>query len=279
MRGLRAFDAAQQRSRWLALPVAVFKKFFDDNGGQFAGLMAYYGFFSLFPLLLVLVTVLGLVLHGDVSLQHRIEDSSLAQFPIIGTQIRSSIRSLNGGVFPLAIGLVGAVWGGLAFTKATQIALDRVWAVPQEHRHSFVRSKLRGVMLLAVLGGVNVVTTALDGFVVAGGDLPQRLGALGASIILDFGLFVAVFVLMTSYPATVREILPGAIVATIAWEILQHAGGYLVAHQFKSLSSTYGLFALVLGTLAWLHIGAQSTLYAAELNVVRSRKLWPRSIF
>ena len=124
-----------------------------------------------------------------------------------------------------------------------------------------------------------MVTTALDGFVVAGGDLPQRLVALVASIVLDFGLFVAVFVLLTSYPATVREILPGAIVATIVWEILQHAGGYLVAHQFKSLSSTYGLFALVLGTLAWLHLGAQATLYAAELNVVRSRKLWPRSIF
>ena len=279
MRGLRAFDSAQQRSRWLALPVAVIKKFFEDNGGQFAGLMAYYGFFSLFPLLLVLVTVLGLVLHGDVSLQHRIEDSSLASFPIIGTQIRSNIHSLNGGVAPLAIGLAGALWGGLAFTKATQIALDRVWAVPQQHRHSFLRSKLRGLMLLSVLGGVNVVTTGLDGFVVAGGDLPQRLGALGASIILDFGLFVAVFVLLTSYPATIREILPGAVVATIAWEILQHAGGYLVAHEFKTLSNTYGLFALVLGTLAWLHLGAQATLYAAELNVVRSRKLWPRSIF
>ena len=113
MRGLRAFDAAQQRSRWLALPVAVVRKFFEDNGGQFAGLMAYYGFFSLFPLLLVLVTVLGLVLHGDTSLQHRIEDSSLAQFPIIGTQIRSHIKSLNGGVLPLAIGLAGAVWGGI----------------------------------------------------------------------------------------------------------------------------------------------------------------------
>jgi membrane protein len=279
MRGLRAFDAAQQRSRWLAFPVAVIKKFFEDNGGQFAGLMAYYGFFSLFPLLLVLVTVLGLVLHGDMSLQHRIEDSSLASFPIIGPQIRSHIHSLNGGVFPLAIGLVGALWGGLAFTKATQIALDRVWTVPPDHRHSFFRTKLRGLMLLSLLGGVNVVTTALDGFVVAGGDLPQRLGALAASIVLDLGLFVAVFVLLTSYPATVREILPGAIVATIAWEILQHVGGYLVAHQFKTLSNTYGLFALVLGTLAWLHLGAQATLYAAELNVVRSRKLWPRSIF
>ena len=115
--------------------------------------MAYYGFFSLFPLLLVLVTVLGLVLHGDMSLQHRIEDSSLAQFPIIGTQIRNNIHSLNGGVLPLAIGLAGALWGGLAFTKATQIAQDRLWAVPQQHRHSFLRSKLRGLMLLSVLGG------------------------------------------------------------------------------------------------------------------------------
>src|SRR5579862_6543222 len=100
--GLHTLDAAQQRSRYLALPVAVIKKFADDNGGQMAGLIAYYGFFSLFPLLLVLVTVLGLVLQGDVSLQDKIVDSSLASFPIIGPQIRSSVHSLNGGGIPLA---------------------------------------------------------------------------------------------------------------------------------------------------------------------------------
>lgn len=275
---MRALDAAQQRHRVLALPLAVVKKFGEDNGGQLAGLIAYYGFFSLFPLLLVLVTVLGLVLHGDSSLQQKILDSSLASFPVIGTQIRNNIHSLNGGALPLAIGLAGALLAGLGVTRATQTAQDRLWDVPTDGRRSFVGSRLRGLALLSMLGGTVVVTTVLDGFVVAGQGVLATLVALAASLVLDLGLFVAAFVLLTSYPATVREILPGAIVATVAWEALQHAGSYLVVHQLRHASDTYGLFAFVIGTLAWLHLGAQMTLYAAELNVVRSRKLWPRAL-
>jgi YihY family inner membrane protein len=241
-----------------------------------AGLMAYYGFFSLFPLLLVLVTVLGIVLHGDPDLQSKLIDSSLASFPIIGPQIHKNIHSLNGGVVPLVLGALAALWAGLAVTNATRTAQDRIWNVPHHHRTSFVESRLRGLALIGVLGGITVITTALDGFVVAGHSTLATLGALAVSIVLDFGVFVAVFVLLTSYPATVREILPGAVLATVAWELLQHVGGYLVVHELRKLSDTYGLFALVLGTLAWLHLGAQATLYAVSLNVVRARGLWPR---
>ena len=277
--GLRAVDAAQQRHRVTALPLAVAKKFGEDNGGQMAGLVAYYGFFSLFPLLLVVVTVLGLVLHGNVTLQHKILDSSLVSFPVIGTQIRDNIRSLNGGAVPIVIGSAGALLAGLGVTRATQLAQDRFWGVPTAGRASFLRSRLRGLALLAILGATNLITTVLDGFVVAGHGVLATLVALVASLALDLSLFIAAFVLLTSYAATVREILPGAIVATIAWEALQHLGSYLVVHQLKHATDTYGVFALVIGTLAWLHIGAQTTLYAAELNVVRARKLWPRALF
>jgi membrane protein len=277
---LRALDAAQQERPALALPLAVIKKFGEDNGGQLAGLIAYYAFFSLFPLLLVLVAILGLVLQGDPTLQAKILDSSLASFPVIGTQIHKNIHSLNAGGLPLAVGLLITLLGGLGVTRATQVAQDRLWGVATDERNSWLRTRTRGLTLLAVLGVVQVVTTVLDGFVVAGSQsVPATIGALLISLILDLGLFTAVFVLLTSYPATVREVLPGAIVATILWEILQHAGSYLVVHELKKLSSTYGLFALVLGTLAWMHLGAQATLYAAQLNVVRSKKLWPRALF
>ena len=274
--GLRRLDATQQRHPWLALPVAVLRTFGENRGGQMAGLIAYYGFFSLFPLLLVLVTVLGIVLRGDPELQNKIIDSSLATFPVIGPQIHHDIHSLNGGVVPLVVGALAALWAGLAVTNATRTAQDEIWEVPEDRRTSFVDSRLRGLALIGVLGSVTVITTVLDGFVVAGHSALATLAALGISLVLDFGLFVAVFVLLTSHPATVREILPGAVLATLAWEVLQHAGGYLVVHQLKKLSDTYGLFALVLGTLAWLHLGAQATLYAVTLNVVRARRLWPR---
>jgi membrane protein len=277
--GLRRLDATQQRHRWLALPVAVLRTFGEKRGGQMAGLIAYYAFFSLFPLLLVLVTALGIVLKGDPDLQNKIVDSSLASFPVIGPQIRSNVHSLNGGVVPLVVGAILALWAGLAVTNATRTAQDEIWEVPEERRTSFLDARLRGLALIGMLATVSVITTVLDGFVVAGHSAGATLAALAISLVLDFGLFLAVFVMLTSYRTTVREVLPGAVVATLAWEILQHAGGYLVVHELKKLSDTYGLFALVLGTLAWLHLGAQATLYAVTLNVVRARHLWPRPWF
>ena len=278
---LRAIDRAQQRHPATALPCAVYKKFSEDNGGQLAGLIAYYAFFSLFPLLLVMVTVLGLVLHGDTTLQHQIEKSSLASFPIIGKDIRNHLHSLNVGGLPLVIGLVAALLAGLGVTHATQIAQDRMWDIPPEHRNSWWRWRVRGLALLAILGAINIAATVIDGWVDAGSahGVLATLAALVVSLALDLGLFIAVFVLLTSYPAKVREILPGAIVATIVWQILQFAGGYLVQHEVKKASDTYGLFALVIGTLVWLHIGAEATLYAVQLNVVRAKGLWPRALF
>ena len=278
---LHAFDDAQQRHPATALPLAVFKKFGEDNGGQLAGLVSYYAFFSLFPLLLVLVTVLGLVLQGDPTLQNQIETSSLASFPIIGSTIRSHLHSLSVGGLPLAIGLVTALLAGLGVMHAMQIAQDRMWDVAPAHRNSWLRWRLRGLALLGILGAVNIAATVISGWVDAGSPSGAlaTIGALVVALALDLGLFVAAFVLLTSYPATVREILPGAVMATVLWQILQHAGGYIVVHELKKTSDTYGLFAIVLGTLAWLHIGAQATLYAAELNVVRSKGLWPRALF
>jgi uncharacterized BrkB/YihY/UPF0761 family membrane protein len=151
LRPIRAFDRRQQRSRWLAIPVAVLKKFSDDGAGGLAALIAHYAFFSLFPLLLVFVTILGFVLHGDASVQRTISDPT-------------------------------------------------------------------------------------------------------------------------------RCLWIGVVVGSVVWEILQIIGGYYIGHVVRHASSTYGLFALVIGLLAWLHLGAQATLYAAEINVVVARRLWPRSL-
>jgi uncharacterized BrkB/YihY/UPF0761 family membrane protein len=64
----------------------------------------------------------------------------------------------------------------------------------------------------------------------------------------------------------------------VLWEILQVAGGIYVSDVVRRASNTYGTFATVIGLLAWLHLGAQANLLAAETNVVLARKLWPRSL-
>ena len=128
LRPVRRFDSYQQRHRWLAVPLAVVKKFSDDQGGSLAAIVAYYSFFSLFPLLLVFVTILGFVLQGDSAAQESIKNSVLAQFPIIGKDIK--VGSLHGRTVALVLGLLTSLLSGLGITQAAQNAFDTIWAVP-----------------------------------------------------------------------------------------------------------------------------------------------------
>jgi membrane protein len=278
MRPVRTFDGFQQRHRGLAIPIAVVKKFGDDQAGNLAALIAYYGFFSLFPLLLALTTVLGFVLHGNPGAQTSVENSVLGQFPVIGSQIK--LHALSGSVVALVIGLVGSLLGGLGVTSASQNALDRVWAVPYKDRPNFLQSRLRGIGLLASLGVMFLISTAASGLVSGGlGGPPAKIAGIVISLILNFGLFFAAFRLMTARSIPSRDLRTGVIVAGILWEVLQVVGGYYIGHVFKKDSGTYAQFALVIALLVWLHLGAQLTLYAAEINVVVTRRLWPRSLF
>ena len=80
-------DRFQQKHRWAGFPLAVLYKYFDDFGSYLAALLTYYGFVSLFPLLLLFSTILGFVLSGDQSLQHEVLSSALQQFPVIGEDL------------------------------------------------------------------------------------------------------------------------------------------------------------------------------------------------
>jgi membrane protein len=278
LRPLKAFDRHQQKRRWLAIPVAVLKKFGDDQGGSLAALVAYYSFFSLFPLLLVFVTVLGFVLQGSPDLQKSVENSVLGQFPVIGKQIK--VHGLTGSATALVIGLIGALWGGLGVTQAAQNAFHRVWAVPFKNRPDFLHSRLRGLALLIVLGTLFLVASIASGLVTGGlGGPLLKLAGIGLSLLLNLALFFFAFRLMTSDEVATKCLRIGVVFAAVAWEVLQIVGGYYISHVYKTSSNTYAQFALVIALLVWLHLGAQLTLYASEINVVVARKLWPRSLF
>jgi inner membrane protein YhjD len=280
LRPVRAFDRFQQRRRWLAIPVAMVKKFGDDQAGSLAALIAYYAFFSLFPLLLVFVTVLGFVLQGDPGARTAVENSALGQFPIIGAQLHK-IGGLHGHVITLVIGLVTSLLAGLGVTQAARNAFDRVWAVPFKDRPNFLQSRLRGLALLVSLGLLFIVATLASGLVTGGlgRGIVVKVTGIILSLLLNFGLFFAAFRFMTSNSVSNRQLRTGVIVAGVLWEILQAVGGYYIGHIFKKSTSTYGTFGLVIALLVWLHLGAQMTLYSAEINVVLTRHLWPRSLF
>jgi len=277
---LRALDARQQHSPRIGFVAAVVKKFGDDQAGQLAALIAYYGFVSLFPLLLVLVTVLGFVLQGNPSAQASILHSTLSQFPIIGTQLQTNVHSLKGSGFALAIGLAGSLLAGLGITGATQNAFNQVWYVAHKHRPNFIKSRLRGLGLLGVLGVLVIVSTVAAGFVTGGGQsVLAIIGGVIVALIVNLLLFFTAFRLLTAAEVKTGDLWPGVLFAAITWQILQHVGGFYVDHVIRHAKETSGFFALVLGLLAWLYLGGQITLIAAEINVVRARRLWPRSFF
>ncbi|HEX3518259.1 MAG TPA: YihY/virulence factor BrkB family protein [Solirubrobacteraceae bacterium] len=277
---LHDLDRRQQQAPRISFIAAVIKKFGDDQAGQLAALIAYYGFVSLFPLLLVLVTILGFVLQGDPSAQASVLHSTLSQFPVIGTQLQSNIHSLKGSGVSLAIGLVGSLLAGLGITGATQNAFNQVWHVPHKDRPNFLGTRLRGLGLLLILGVLAIVSTVAAGFVTAGGHSGLAiLGGVLVALAVNLLLFFTAFRLLTAAEIETKDLIPGVIVAAILWQILQHVGGYYVDHVVRHAKETSGLFAFVLGLLAWLYLGGQVTLIAAEINVVRARKLWPRSFF
>ncbi len=277
---LHALDRRQQQSPRLSFPAAVVKKFGDDGAGQLAALIAYYGFASLFPLLLLLVTVLGFVLEGDPKDQASVLHSALGQFPIIGKQLQGNVHSLKGSAGALAIGLLGLLLGGLGVVGATQNAFQQVWHIPRKRRPNFLAWRLRGLALIGVLGLLLIVSTVAAGYVTA-----QTAGAVAVvggvvlALVFNLLLFFFAFKFLSPEEIPTRDLIPGVIFAAILWQILQHIGGYYVEHVVRHAQETSGLFAFVLGLLAWLYLGGQVTLLAAEINVVRARRLWPRSFF
>src|SRR3954451_14580453 len=187
---MRRVDAFQQRHRPLAFAVGVQKKFGEDEGGNLCALLTYYGFVSLFPLLLVFFSVLGFVLEGNPSLQQQLRDSALSNLPIIGDQIASNVTSVQGSGIALVVGLLGSLWGGLGIANASQDAMNRVWGVPRDRRAGFFPRVLRSLGLVGTLGVVVVAATLLSaaaGYV--SGNVGLRTVALMVSVAVNVGMF------------------------------------------------------------------------------------------
>jgi membrane protein len=284
-RGIRLVDKWQQRHRAPAFGFAVFKKFGDDQGGNLVALLTYFAFLSIFPLLLALTSILGLVLAGHPDWQRSIQTSALSEFPIIGDQLReqTSGAHLPHSGWALAIGLIGAVLGGRGLANAVQNVMNTVWNVPRVDRPGFPANQLRtfGILGLLFLGacltaGASALAGAAGSLGIHGWPLTALLFLL--STLIDIGLFWAAFRLATAKVISSRDLLAGAVLSGIAWQILLAAAGVIVSHYLRHAQAVGGLFGVVLGLLAWFGLQATVTVYAVEADVVRSRRLWPRSI-
>ena len=278
-------DAYQRRHTWPGFPIAVAYKLFDDRGPYLAALVTYYGFVSLFPLLLLFFSTVGYVLHGDHGLQQRLAGSALKGFPIVGPQLQHNIGSFSGSGSALAVGIAGSLYGGLGIMQAAQAAFNRMYGVPRNEQPNPLKSRLRSLALLGLLGGGIVLTSALTIFVTtaesaAGAQFGTGLTVAGVLLAyaLDVALFSGAFQLLTARELRLRNVVHGGLVAAAGWQLLQAEGTRYLAHRLNHAGEVYGSFALVLGLLAYIYLEALVVVVAVEINVVANHRLWPRAL-
>jgi YihY family inner membrane protein len=271
-------DRWQRRTPPAGFVMGVTKKFGDDRGGALAAELTYYGFLSLFPSLLILATVLGFV--GNREISDGVLGSTLSQFPVLGEQIgKNAAHPIEGSGVALVVGLVILLYGVVGSTQAAQHVMAQVWAIPRVDRPGFLSRVVRGLLLLVTLGVAMAGSALLSGLVTVGGAaVVARVLGIVALLVVNVALFVAAFRVLTPASIGTRALVPGAVVGAIGYTVLLTVGTALVQHQLQHAQAVYGQFGFVLGLMAWLALVAQLTVYAAELNVVLTRHLWPRGI-
>jgi YihY family inner membrane protein len=277
---VRRIDRFQQRHTLIGFPFAVIQKYGNDQAGARAALVAYYGLFALFPLLLLFTTVVGFLFRSH---HQAIISAALDNFPVIGRQLAQNAHAVRGSGIGLVFGILGLVYGSLGVVQAAQVAMNTVWNIPYVSWPNFFMRRIRGLLVALVLGVamlgsafLTVVATSPKGLLIHG-ETATVLAYVG-SVALSFGVFLSSFMVLTAKPLGWSDVWLGAVLATVFWTALQLLGTWYVGRVLRNASVVYGFFAVVIALLSWLFIGVQTTLFAAEINVVRNYRLWPRSM-
>ena len=276
-------DAWQRRHRIVGIPIAVVYKFFDDQGGYLAAVITYYAFIAIFPLMLIGTSVLGFVLQGHPDLQQEILTSALAQFPIVGDQLGRP-EGIQGSTSAVIIGAVAALYGVIGLGQAAHNAINVCWAVPRNIRLNPIISRLRGLVWIVSAGlalvFIAVITSVGSHLDVLGRDFGSEVHWLALLLSVLVNAFVLALMMRLSTPRDerLRDVLPGAALVAVLWQLLQLLGGAYVEHVVKKASEMNAVFALVLGLVALVYIATVLAMIGIEVNVVLIKRLYPRAL-
>ena len=275
---VQRLDRAQKDRVGLAVAIATFKKFSEDQSANLAAMIAFWAFFSVFPLFLVLVTLLAIFLPAsdkDSVLGH------VAQlFPLLDPK---TVKGLSGAWWTVVLGLATALWSGLGVVRTAQFAFNSVWGVSRGEQPTLVKQVLRSLLVLGTVAFALVLTTLLSGLVASSASgvhlgVLGRVGGYVLSAALDVAIFVLAFRILTERDVTTRDVLPGAILSGIAFFVLQLLSTLIISRYLKNAQSTYGHFATVITILWWFYLQSMITMLGAQLNVVLKQHYYPRSL-
>jgi membrane protein len=275
---IRRVDALQRRRRFLGFPVAVLRKYFDDDGPRLAALTTYYGFLSLFPLLLLATAAVTATLQSHPELQQHLLDQLVR--PGLQAEVEQAFDRLPPSGVPLVVGLIGLLWAGNGGVLAVYFALNRIWGVPWRDRFGLTRQYLRAFSVL-ILTLVCALLAAASALVT---DTVLRLPAVerSASAVVTVGAVFAALTLahrvLVCRPLHLRDIWVGnAVGALIVTALLRTATTVLPALVTRA-GPVYGSFATVVGVFALLYLISQTLVLSVEASAVTESRLSPRSL-
>ncbi len=221
-RTLERVDTVQQRRPVTAVPSAVARKYADDQAGRLASQISHAGFLAVFPMLLVLLTVVGIFLDGHRALQEDIVDSALRQFPVLGPDLRNNIHQLaTANTAALVIGLLWLLYGSTRLSRNAQVMMAVVWGIDRDDLPDFWHWIPRAAGFLAVLGA-----GFLAGGTLAGLGAFGRLGGASAwvglllTLIVNVLMYWAAFTILVELPPADSSVWPGAVVGGTGWTLL-----------------------------------------------------------
>jgi membrane protein len=265
----RRWHALEDRYAVVAVIAAVHARFNELQGGYVASAVTLAAFVSIFPLILVVVAVLGFVSSGDHNVTASVLDAlAIPQGSEAATTVSNAIATAEKSRRAASIvGLVGLLWTSLALVSALQYAYDTVWQVTGRG----VKDKVMGLMWLAGSALLFLASFALTAGVQF---LPGFLAPL--EIVLAFALGFAMFLwgskILPNRDVGWKPLVPGAIVGAVGFELLKLLGGIYVPRAVASSSALYGSLGVVFAILAWLYFFARLIVYSSVVNVV----LWER---
>ena len=272
-------DAIQQRHRILAFPFAVIKKYGDDSGGYQAALLTYYGFLSVFPLFLVLITVLQLWFDNNPTVQHEISQSISHFFPMLGEQLQSNVQGISKSGWGLAIGLILTFYGARGVAEAMSYCYNNIWQVPRTRRPGFPKNQLQSLIIMLAMTVGFIASVAVSSF---SSSLGRAFWVKVVANILGFMVITGVLMFI-SRRATARRVplrytWLGSCIAGIIIQLLLTFGSLILSNYLKGIDNLYGTFAVVIGMLFWIYLIAQVVIYSVEVDSVRFLRLYPRAI-
>jgi uncharacterized BrkB/YihY/UPF0761 family membrane protein len=276
-------DSLQRRHPILGVPIAIVYKFFDDQGGYLAAVVTHYAFVAILPLLLIASSVLGFLLRGNPGLEQRILSSALAQFPIVGDQLGRP-GGIQGSGVAVAVGIVASTYGAVGLGQAAQNAVNVVWAIPRNSRLNPLVSRFRSLLWLVLAGLALVVIAVLSSLSShvevfgMGAGIGVRWLVRAATVVIVAAVLALMMRLSTPQKDRWRDVLPGAAVISVLWQLLQMAGGTYVHHVIEHAGQMNGVFAVVLGLVALLYVAGVMAILGLETNVVLAKHLYPRAL-